>query len=660
MSLLRTEISQTMQLASAASLSAGEANQVAFLGGSGNDTFAVQGNENIIAGEQGDDNVMLAGDFNLVMDDCGDNAIYSQGNNNTMVVQNGNNIIYSEGNCNQIMADCGNQTIESHGNNNLIEAGNGDHHIFFTGDVNDVNFGNGNSTVYFFGTGNAIKGGNGNHTIKTLDWLIEQGQFTEYADFVESYANVKKQETLVQSINVDTEVTNVATGQEGVGTAGFKDESSSSSTQDVSVSTKAEYTSKTYTKSELLNMLSSQEKAAAEKLDLTEQYNGKNRYVFAKGADGKVHLYDKKGSSNETSYKCIVSVAQGSNYLHMRGTSPATTADGIAVCFKNEEIKETTTTTTKTTTTINTKASSGNYNDLVNYGETIMAKQTTKGTIDTYQYDTIYDFGNVNNLISLGDGTQSVYYTGSGGIEAGCQQANAKEASTYVQRGGIQTTDYQTYNNTKKDVLYFVDNTKQAVQSVDDVQEKVSTTLFSQVSTGSPLIVDFNKDGKVSAQDGKGVDIDNNGTADGAATNGDKMLAMSDMNNNGKIDGSEVFGDQTVDPFTKQKINAANGFEALKKVAESAYKTTGINCMNGGNVDLQALKMALELVGVKLGFISDNNVTNLEDLAHVKSINVENYTQQNQTGNVQHNQLGSYTSADGKTYKTDDVWFKLS
>ena len=122
MSFLRTEISQTMKLASAASLNAGEANQVSFLGGSGDDTFAIRGNGNIIAGEQGDDNVMLAGDFNLVLDDCGDNAIYSVGNNNTTVVQNGNNIIYSEGNCNEIMADRGNQTIESHGHNNLIEA----------------------------------------------------------------------------------------------------------------------------------------------------------------------------------------------------------------------------------------------------------------------------------------------------------------------------------------------------------------------------------------------------------------------------------------------------------------------------------------------------------------------------------------------------------
>ena len=660
MSLLRSEISQTMNLASTASLAGGEANKVTFLGGNGNDTFVVKGNENIIATESGDDNVMLTGDFNLVMDEGGNNAIYSVGNNNTIAAQDGNNVIYSEGNCNEIMTNMGNQYIESHGHYNLIDAGNGSHNILFTGDRNDVNFGNGDSTVYFFGDENIINGGDGNHTVMTLDWLIEQGQYTEYADLVESYAKVSENKTLTQSVNVDSEKTDVATGQEGTGTASFKDESTSSSKQDVSVSTKYEYTSKTYTKDSLLGMLSASEKAAAEKLDLTEQYNGKNRYVFAKAADGKVHLYDKKGSTNPTSYKCIVSVATGSNFLHMQGTTPATTADGVAVCFKNEEVKETTTTTTKTTTTVNTKASSGNYNDLTQYGEKIYAKQTVKGTIDTYKYTTQYDFGHVNNAITLGNGTHNVSYTGSGAILAGDQQACSQGESIYKHRGGLETTSYKTFDNTKKDVLYFVDNTKIAEESVDDVKEKKSTTLYSKVSTGSPLIVDFNKDGKVSAESGKGVDVDNNGKADGAAVNGDKMLAMSDMNGNSKIDGSEVFGDQTVDPFTGKKINAANGFEALKEVAKSAYDKTGIKCLNNGNVDLQALKLALSTIGINLGFISDNNITELEDLAHVKSINVENYAQQKESGDVQHNQLGSYTSNDGKTYKTDDVWFKLS
>ena len=144
----------------------------------------------------------------------------------------------------------------------------------------------------------------------------------------------------------------------------------------------------------------------------------------------------------------------------------------------------------------------------------------------------------------------------------------------------------------------------------------------------SPIIVDFNKDGKVDATSGNtGIDADGNGIADGAATGGDKMLAMSDINGNGKVDGSEVFGDQTVSPFTGEKINATNGFEALKTIAQQAEEKTGIKCYSGGLVDLQALKSALATVGVNLGFISDDNVTELEDFAHVVALNVDNYNQ---------------------------------
>lgn len=175
----------------------------------------------------------------------------------------------------------------------------------------------------------------------------------------------------------------------------------------------------------------------------------------------------------------------------------------------------------------------------------------------------------------------------------------------------------------------------------------------------SPIIVDFNKDGKVDATSGNtGIDADGNGIADGAATGGDKMLAMSDMNGNGKVDGSEVFGDQTVSPFTGEKINATNGFEALKTIAQQAEEKTGIKCYSGGLVDLQALKSALATVGVNLGFISDDNVTELEDLAHVVALNVDNYNKVDAEGDVQHRQQGSYVANDGQTYGANDVWFK--
>jgi hypothetical protein len=58
--------------------------------------------------------------------------------------------------------------------------------------------------------------------------------------------------------------------------------------------------------------------------------------------------------------------------------------------------------------------------------------------------------------------------------------------------------------------------------------------------------------------------------------------------------------------------------------------------------------------------ISDNNISNLEGLGEVATINVSDYTQQDEQGDVQHRQLGSFTEADGDTYEVDDVWFTLT
>lgn len=216
-------------------------------------------------------------------------------------------------------------------------------------------------------------------------------------------------------------------------------------------------------------------------------------------------------------------------------------------------------------------------------------------------------------------------------------------------------------NSTKTDINirngYTAEDPTLQKETISKTVDKSAVIWDTGVTYTSPLIVDYNKDGKVSAQAGMGVDIDNNGSADGAATGDDKMLAMSNFNGNKNIDGQEVFGDQTVSPFTHEKINAANGFEALKVIAEQAKQYTGIDCIKNGSVDLQSLKAALAKVGVNLGFISGANTTELEDLGHIAAINVTDYIEANATGDVQNRQLGSYTDTDGSTQKVDDVWF---
>ena len=171
-----------------------------------------------------------------------------------------------------------------------------------------------------------------------------------------------------------------------------------------------------------------------------------------------------------------------------------------------------------------------------------------------------------------------------------------------------------------------------------------------------PLTLDTNKDGKVSTQAGIGVDLDDDGQADGAAVDGDKMLAMSDLNNNGKIDASEVFGTDTINAFTGEKVNARNGFEALKEIAESAEEKTGIDVIDDeGIVNLVKLQEALKTANVNLGLISDDNVTELEDLGDVEKIDLKFEEETNELNT--NKQVSSYITKSGEKFKTEDVWF---
>lgn len=267
-------------------------------------------------------------------------------------------------------------------------------------------------------------------------------------------------------------------------------------------------------------------------------------------------------------------------------------------------------------------------------GNNTTTKETTTKT--TYFLNGVSD---VN--ITAGNGDNNIFITGDAKSTASINinVGDNNNGNNIVVNNGFTVTDVDT----------------KSVKTGSS--QSVNIYEYGQSTWNSPLVVDFNKDGQVSAVAGRGVDIDNNGAADGAATAGDKMLAMSDINGNGKIDGNEVFGDKTVSPFTGKTLSAANGFEALKLIAEEAKTYTGVDCMKNGNVDLKALKTALATVGVNLGFISDSNTTELEDLAHVASINVSNYSEQATTGDIQHRQLGSYTDTDGNAQKVDDVWF---
>ncbi|MEW5971927.1 MAG: hypothetical protein AB1706_18965 [Pseudomonadota bacterium] len=271
------------------------------------------------------------------------------------------------------------------------------------------------------------------------------------------------------------------------------------------------------------------------------------------------------------------------------------------------------------------------------------------------------------SVVRLPIGQNNLYLSKNAKIEEGGDGGYDVTAKASSAGSGAAKADNQT-----------ADAAAAAAANVEiEVKENPDTvsTVTSKERTSSPLILDTNKNGLVEAKQGEGVDINNDGKADGAATGGDKMLAMTDANGNHKIDGSEVFGDKTVDPFTGKPVfnendTNKNGFEALKRVASSADKYAKENGLDisaldkeTGEVNLEALNKIMQTAGLgSLGYISDNNDKTLEALntQDVKSVNTVDYINKKEEGNIQHNQQGTYIDNEGIKQKVDDVWFKLA
>ena len=548
---------------------------------------------------------------NLVVDGSGNGKITTDIDDTVVLLADGDDIVTANSNNNKITAESGKNQIYINGNNNYVEGGKDEDYIVSIGEHNDLHGGDGNDMMLSIGNNNKIDGGNGdnyiafqgNHLYVTDgdgDSMFRTLDFAIMEGKFEQYGDYLENQLETKTI------------KEGV----LLNSQTNTEVIDVSTATNV---------NDYISKLSDVDKEYIGKIDLTAKNDdGSPKYYIAKGkSDGLYHIYEGSGKS----YKAIAGfkdgnrdydkVASGNGYLNI--SNGTVVDDGVTTTTKTTKYRETTVNTFGDLQERNLKGLEDITIDAKNGADNIKVNVSKDLTI---KGDDVKDTDKAKNIFVVGN------------IKLGDDYGNITQ----------KTGNVKEY-------------TKDEKSNSGDSKGKVLTDGYS---TSSPLIVDFNKDGKVSAKAGIGVDIDGNGYSDGAAVDGDKMLAMSDMNGNGVVDGTEVFGDKTVNPFTGEALNAKNGFEALSMIAQEAEKHTGINCINSnGDVDLRKLQEALKTVNINLGFISDYNNTTLEDLAHVASINVSNYAEQKETGEVQHNQLGSYTDTDGQTHKTDDVWFKL-
>lgn len=361
-------------------------------------------------------------------------------------------------------------------------------------------------------------------------------------------------------------------------------------------------------------------------LDLTKTTGKGNPY----------YLLYKKGNSYDIGYR-----DDKNNVYTLDGKKVTTTSTSSSSKVNGRKV------TTTTTTTSNKLE---NVKDINVEREKEITTETEK--TDYYNIDGVKNV----NINFLNNGKYDVGITAEDGyVNINGQNAcNNDIVQNYNIRGGYIVTD----KTKDTDISYVME--KLSLGS-GDIKKKTSTSTRTYTMPKDPLILDTNKDGKIESiktNTNYGVDINGNGVADGAANGADKMLAMSDLNGNGKIDGAEVFGNYTVSPFTKKVLNAKNGFEALKMIAQEAKEYTGIDCMNGNSVNVQKLAEALAKKNINLGLIGGNNTTKLGSLGDIQSVNV-GYKSINEDADdkIKHSEISTYTTLDGKRYMAHDVTF---
>lgn len=585
-----------------------------FVGGSGKDTVINDTDASLILGGDGADTITSTGTQNIIEGGEGNDTIVSTGNSNAITAGAGDDTVISDGNNNVIAGNAGEDKIKSTGNYNFVSGGAGNDIIVTTGDHNIAGGDAGDDTIQSKGNYNLISGGDGNDAIVSIGNYntIGGGAGNDKVLAIGDYG-------IIDLGQGDNKVAFWGDNYDISGGTGInKAESLDYALRNKEYLDYASYveadTKKTSSEIKTNTQLTEYDMAKL-KAEIAKKYNlSAQEIATLNGLD-----LNAKYSDGSPLYAIAASIRHPGQYVIVQRDSSThswgvTEHECIATnnTWNNDVIANAGTTTTTNTT-----------------------KTTTNYTID--------GLSNIN--VNFGDNSDTVHITSKDNV--------------HVQIGAC--TDEQAKQ--KYDVIL---NNGYSFTGVDVKTDKVTSDagfgiLTSGATHTSPLIIDFNQDGVVSATAGKGIDLDNNGSADGCASNGDKMLAMTDLNGNGKIDGAEVFGDQTVDPFTGEKLNAANGFEALAMVAKSAEKFTGVNCIDAnGKVDLNKLNEALQTKGITLGFVSDENNTTVEKLSKVASIDTANYIEKEDSGDAQHRQLGTATFEDGSSNKVDDVWFTLT
>lgn len=113
----------------------------------GNDSVAINGNNNKIYLGDGDDIALITGEKTFVDTGSGNDQVAVSGKNNTINTYTGNDIVSVEGTSHTVNTDRGDDEVQVKGDSNLIITGIGDDTVYVNGKKNKIQTGDGNDQV---------------------------------------------------------------------------------------------------------------------------------------------------------------------------------------------------------------------------------------------------------------------------------------------------------------------------------------------------------------------------------------------------------------------------------------------------------------------------------------------------------------------------------
>ncbi|MCK6545431.1 hypothetical protein L6R52_06140 [Myxococcota bacterium] len=180
-----------------------------------------------------------------------------------------------------------------------------------------------------------------------------------------------------------------------------------------------------------------------------------------------------------------------------------------------------------------------------------------------------------------------------------------------------------------------------------------------QDKIASPLTFDLNGDGKVSTtgtRGGRRFDIDGDGRQDQTAWagKGDGVLTF-DRNGDGVAgaDGRELFGNNTDVDGDGRADGHANGFDALRALAE---RHLGREAVADGKLDAKEIKALEDKTGLRMNV--DGQSKRLSELGITElGLGYREAGRNADANGNEHRQLGRFTM-NGQSQQVNDVWFK--